>query len=254
MYTVSARKKQTNMPLVCFLANNFSDVFNEIESVFGFSDFTPLYGGRFFVAPELSEEDLAWMYTNGIGYRIPLTNKFPTQERYEASLEFLKKHEREGNTIITSSVWLARQIREDFPLYKIESSVMMKPMSQEEIKALLEVFDSVVLHPSWYSKKDMPSLENKDRLVWFTALGCLFNCPDDSCQRFFSRHNIGAPQTEPFCSQDYMPREDAGFNYLNIEYLKTLGFSRFKMMRENEAPRKGPIKCLLPRKDSNERK
>lgn len=247
MYTISARKKPTDKPIHEFISTYFSHVASEIDSVFGFTDYTPLYGGRAFKAAELSASDIAWMYDNNIGYRIPLTNKFATEVHFEASRDFLEKYHREGNTIITSSVWLAKAIREAYPLYRLESSIMMKPMCVEDIVALLEVFDSVVLHPMWYLKQDIHAIPCKERIVWFTALGCLYNCPDDSCQRWFSRHNLGLPQTEVFCSQTYSDRTPAGYNYFSVDYLKSLGFSRFKMMRQDEAFRVGDIKCILPR-------
>jgi len=243
-FTISARKKGLT-PIDIFIDKYYSEYKTNIKSVFGFSEYTPLYGGRPFIKEELNENDLKWMYSNGISYRIPLTNKYPNLKRYKESLSFLEKHHKEGNIIITSTLWLAKKIKKDFPKYKLESSVMFKPMSEIEITNLLKVFDSVVLPPMWYNRQDLKNLKNKDKLVWFTGCGCLFNCPDDACQRFFSNQIIGKKSNEPFCSMNYVERQLQGFNYFNINYLQSLGFSNFKVMREDEAIRKGPIKCLI---------
>ncbi len=76
-FTVSARSKQTTVPVFQFLRRHFGHIpLNRIESLFGFVEYTPLYGGRVFHRRELSERDVFQLNNAGIGLRLPLSNHF----------------------------------------------------------------------------------------------------------------------------------------------------------------------------------
>lgn len=124
-YTVSGRAKLPNQHISDFLSKGFPDIeLNRIDSVFAFSDFPcRIYGGRPYLenSPELVEQDIQWMYNQGIGYRIPLTSSLVTEDLYKEAIPFLEKYHREGNSIICVKNNLAKWIRRDFPLYKLEA-------------------------------------------------------------------------------------------------------------------------------------
>src|SRR5579871_5525579 len=114
--TISARRNRDS--IAQFLHENFFHVpLDRIDSIFGFSQGCRLYGGRRFSRPELSSDDISWMYTKNIGYRIPLSNMIVTQVDYESEKAFLERHHRKGNSVIVVKDGLAQSIRRDFPLY-----------------------------------------------------------------------------------------------------------------------------------------
>lgn len=64
------------------------------------------------------------MYKLGIGYRIPLTNNFVIHEEYETNFCFLEKYHRTVNSVILVNDDIANWIREYFPKYRIEASII----------------------------------------------------------------------------------------------------------------------------------
>jgi hypothetical protein len=54
-FTISARGKQSAMPIYQFIKENYSHIpLEQIDSFFGFNEASTLYGGRFFFSTELS--------------------------------------------------------------------------------------------------------------------------------------------------------------------------------------------------------
>ena len=92
--TVSGRAKTVSQPIEDFLKMGFPDVdVGILDSIFGFSeDRCRIYGGRPYIAPELSENDLQWMYNHNIGYRIPLTSSVVTEDLYKESIQIGRAH------------------------------------------------------------------------------------------------------------------------------------------------------------------
>lgn len=76
---VSISARRFNGPVSALIDRSGYPV-DSVDSVFGFADYTPIYGGRPFWGPELDDGDLGWLYDNGKGFRIPVTNHHVSDE------------------------------------------------------------------------------------------------------------------------------------------------------------------------------
>ena len=100
IYTISPRSKKQDVPILLFLAQQFGHIpIASIDSVFGFVEFSTLYGGRHFVHPEMSDSDIKQMYKAGIGLRIPFSNNYVERNEYEDSKPLLLKYHRSRGRI-----------------------------------------------------------------------------------------------------------------------------------------------------------
>ncbi|OQW62284.1 MAG: hypothetical protein A4S17_01635 [Proteobacteria bacterium HN_bin10] len=231
-FTISARGKPSEVPLLAFLARNYANVpIAEIDSVFGFVEHTPLYGGRMFSRPELTPHDIGEMYYAGVGLRLPLTNHYATEAEYEATRPLLAKYHRDGNAAIVTNDNLARWIRRDFPKYRIEASVIKNLRTTDRVRAALDLYDTVVL-PMELNEDEafLRDVPNKDRVTLFANAGCALTCPSKICYVAVSKYNK-ALCGEFKCSQPLKERDMLGMVDFDLQRLAALGFSRFKLLR-----------------------
>jgi hypothetical protein len=235
-FSVSARGKAATNSIAAFLEIFFEDI--PVKSVFAFREYTPLYGGRIYHGPELSDTDIHWMYDHGIGYRIPLQNIVTSREEYLSSKPFLEKYHRKGNSVITARGELAKWIREDFPLFELEASVINQVRTLEKLSSFLETYDVVVLHPIMNDDLEaLATITDKARVRLFVNAGCMYQCPTMECYGSISRMNKLVPNTEFKCAQDHVPdyaeaRLTAeGMTEFDTNTLVNFGFTRFKRMR-----------------------
>jgi hypothetical protein len=202
-----------------------------ISSVFGFSTFSPLYGGRAFSSPEVTEEDLEYLRSQGIGYRIPLSSSFFDEGDYEKTKPLLEKHHNKINSIICTNDELALRIRKDYPKYTIEASVI-KNIQIKDIDKNLDIYDSVVL--SMKTNDDLEGLKgikNKGNVILFGNAGCAYTCPAKICYPQVSKMNNGSYEEDsPICSISMKPREQLGLVFFDLNQLTELGFTRFKLL------------------------
>jgi collagenase-like PrtC family protease len=232
-FTISARSKPPNVPVFQFLRRHFGHVpLNQVESLFGFVEYTPLYGGRVFKRRELSERDAAQLTNAGIGLRLPLSNHFVSRGEYEASRSLLEKYHQDINSVIVTNDDLARWVRKDFPAYRIDASVIKNINSLKKLERALELYDEVVLPmPSNEDVSFLQSIEQKDRITLFANAGCAFTCPSRTCYVSVSKINKGDPD-QPFqCSQSLKEREQIGMIDFDLEPLIEMGFHSFKLLR-----------------------
>lgn len=235
-FSVSARGKNLSSEIGEFLRHNFEMYHGRIESVFGFVEHIPLYGGRPFIEREISDQDVEELKLLGIGLRLPLTNHFVTHKDYLRSKPFLAKYHDKKNSVITVSDELASWIRQDFPLYTIEASVIKDLKTLDAIHPLFEIYDQVVLHGSWNLKTtELATIEQKDRIRLFTNMGCSLNCPAKICYPSFSKFNnnmsvFDKPVVELLCSQPLIKRE-VSLTEFDLNPLIKLGFTKFKALR-----------------------
>ena len=245
-FTISARDKPARQSIQLFIRQHFSDIpIDQIESVFGFTTYTPLYGGRIWnnAAPngaELSDYDVRSMYKMGIALRLPLTNHHASREEYEASIPFLEKHYRAGNAIIVTNDNLAGWLREDFPDYHLEASVIKNIQSLVKIEKAARIYDTVVL-PMHCNQDEafLKSIEDKSMIRLFANAGCALTCPSKICYPSISKANKVKDPTLFRCSQDLKHRELLGMIDFDLEYLESLGFHRFKLLRSREGGQTG---------------
>lgn len=231
-YTISARGKTDDVPIMSFLRDNFGSIpLNQIDSLFGFVERCTLYGGRPFVRRQLSDEDVLAMYENSIGVRIPMTNLFVNEEEYRSYHWLFEKYHRKGNSVISTDDSLARWIRRDYPDYHLEASVIKNIDTYEKISEALDIYDTVILPMRLNLYYDfLDGIVEKKRITLFANAGCAFNCPAKICYQTISGINKG--NGTPFrCSKATIPREELGMVDFDLKKLSSLGFKRYKLLR-----------------------
>lgn len=231
-YTVSARGKLPQVPVFAYLRNNYGNVpLREIDSLFGFVERSTLYGGRVFLRRELSERDVYQLNNAGIGVRLPLTNHYVERSEYADNKPLLQKYHREGNSVICTNDELAQWIRDDFPDYRLDASVIKNVRSLEKIEQAMTLYDSVVLPMSMNEDLEfLATIEDKDKITLFANAGCALTCPSKICYVSISKANKGE-EPGPSCSQELKEREMHGMVDFPLEPYVELGFHRFKLLR-----------------------
>jgi hypothetical protein len=231
-YTISARGKAPDMPVFAYLRKEYGNVpLREIESLFGFVERSTLYGGRDFVRRELSDKDVRQLNNAGIGLRIPMSNHWAERPEYEQNRPLLEKYHHPLNSIIATNDDLAVWIRQDFPDYHIDASVIKNIKTHEKIEAALEIYDSVVLPMRLNEDLEfLAKIGPKDKITLFANAGCALTCPSKLCYRSISKYNKGLGG-EFECSQLYKSRKVRGMVDFPLQQYIDLGFHRFKLLR-----------------------
>ena len=236
LYTISVRGKPEDIPILAFMSRNYPDIpYNQVDSIFGFLEKSTLYGGRPFTERQISDTDVSKLYSVGIGVRIPLTNHYTERDEYEQNLPLLVKYHQEGNAVIITNDQLARWIREDFPAYKVEASVIKNINTYDEIEKAFELYDTVVLPMRLNENVEfLQGIRDKNRITLFANAGCALTCPSKICYPSISKINK-YKGGEFMCSQTLKYREMHGMVDFDLEKLAGLGFSRFKLLRAKPA-------------------
>jgi hypothetical protein len=232
-YTISARGKTDEIPVMDFLRENFSAIpLKQIDSLFGFVERCTLYGGRPFVRRQLSDADVLAMYENSIGVRIPLTNLFVSDQEYNNFRWLFEKYHRIGNSIISTDDTLASWIRRDYPNYRLEASVIKNIDTYEKIRESLDIYDTVILPMRLNLHYEfLDNIREKQRITLFANAGCAFNCPAKICYQTISGINKFDGRTQFRCSKATIPREELGMVDFDLKKLSSIGFTRFKLLR-----------------------
>jgi len=231
-YTVSARNKARDMPIFKYLRDNYGNLrVDEIDSLFGFVEKSTLYGGRGFTQRELSDKDVSQLNSAGIGIRIPMSNHNVDRKEYRLNLWLLRKYHVAGNSIICTNDDLAAWIREDFPEYRLDASVIKNLKSHSKIEAASDLYDSVVLPmPVNEDLEFLAEIKDKDKITLFANAGCALTCPSRICYASISKINKGRGG-EFQCSQPLKDRDLHGMVDFPLEPYIKLGFHRFKLLR-----------------------
>lgn len=103
----------------------------------------------------------------GIGVRMPLTNSYVELEEYRENRPLLEKYHREGNAVIVTNDDLARWIREDFPEYRIEASVIKNINSYQGIE---EAFNTREANSSAHRRLNTVNCTEWSTLIWKSCL------------------------------------------------------------------------------------
>ena len=231
-FTVSARKKPRDIPIFAYLRNNYGNLaLNEIDSLFGFVEKSTLYGGRGFTNRELSDRDVTQLNNAGIGIRIPMSNHNVDRKEYRLNLWLLRKYHTPGNSIICTNDDLARWVREDFPDYRLDASVIKNIKTHRKIEEAMKLYDSVVLPmPMNEDLRFLAEIEDKDKITLFANAGCALTCPSRICYASISKINKGRGG-EFQCSQPLKDRDLLGMVDFPLQPYIDLGFHRFKLLR-----------------------
>lgn len=232
-FTISARGKTAAIPIQLFIKKHYNQIpLEQIDSFFGFTTHSSLYGGRIWGSTEISEYDIRSMYSMDINLRLPLTNHHVSRKEYEENIPFLEKYYRAGNSIIITNDDLAHWIREDFPDYRLEASVIKNIKSLKKIEEAEKLYDTVILPMSCNNDEEfLRTIENKKIITLFANAGCALTCPAKICYPSISKANkVGDPNLFQ-CSQSLKYRELLGMLDFDLNYLQSLGFHRFKLLR-----------------------
>ena len=232
-YTISDRGKPPAVPIQKFIENNYSQIpMEQIDSFFGFTEPCSLYGGRIFHKAELSRYDVRSLYKMNINVRLPLTNHYATSEEYEENRPYLEKYHRPGNSLIITNDELAGWIRTDFPEYKLEASVIKNINTLKKVDAAFEIYDTAVLPMASNDDTEfLMAIDNKPNVTLFANAGCAYTCPSKICYVSVSNANKVGDRDLFRCSQKLKERNMIGMYDFDLEHLKALGFSRFKLLR-----------------------
>ncbi len=231
-FTVSARGKNRLEPIGNFLKTNFASLpLSQIESIFGFVERSTLYGGRAFQQRQLSNSDVLQLNEWGIGVRIPMTNHFATRDEFQQNSRILQKYHNPLNSIICTNDDLAQWVRNDFPDYDIEASVIKNITTSSQIEDALAIYTTVVL-PMVANDDDalLDSIEDKSRIRLFANAGCAYTCPARICYKSFSKMNKFKGD-EFKCSQPIKARTSKGMIDFDLQRLRDKGFHKFKLLR-----------------------
>jgi hypothetical protein len=174
--------------------SNFQFQYKDIDYAFGqVEGTTSLWGGRVADGINLTKVDVYWLYDKGIGLKLPLTNKFISDEQYKESKPFLERHHRKGNAIITATDELAKHIKNDFPDYQIEASCIQDIVTAEKLKKKISlgVYDTIVLPIHMNDDiKFLKSIKDKKIIRLFLNVECSYTCPKKVCYGTTSKINI----------------------------------------------------------------
>lgn len=236
-YTVSARGKPSAVPIQKFIRSNYPQVpLDQIDSFFGFTEPCSLYGGRLFAGTELSRYDVHSLYRMNINLRLPLTNHHATAVEYAENLPYLEKYHRPGNSLIITNDELAGWIRQDFPDYRLEASVIKNINTLKKVTEAFRIYDTVILPMTANDDETfLRSIDNKENITLFANAGCAYTCPSKICYPSISKANKAGDPSLFRCSQKLKERNTIGMHDFDLEYLQALGFERFKLLR----PRRG---------------
>ena len=231
-YTISARGKVAEVPVFKFIRKQYGNVpLREIDSLFGFVEQSTLYGGRAFLRRELSNRDVYQLNKAGIGVRLAMSNHYVEREEYEKNRPLLQKYHRKLNSIIATNDDLAMWVREDYPQYKIDASVIKNIKTHKKINEALKLYDSIVLPMRLNEDLDfLEKIEAKDRITLFANAGCALTCPAKLCYLSVSKINKGNGG-EFQCSQPIKERKVEGMVDFPLQPYIDLGFHRFKLLR-----------------------
>ena len=223
--------------------SNFQFQYKDIDYAFGqVEGSTTLWGGRVYDGINLTKIDHYWLYDNGIGLKLPLTNKFISDKQYKESKPFLKQYHRKGNAIITATDELAKHIKNDFPDYQIEASCIQDIVTAEKLKKKISlgVYDTIVLPIHMNDDvKFLKRIKEKEKIRLFLNAECSYTCPKKVCYGTTSKINVGEKEQKDFkCSfwdlgmkrtfhKDHI---DWGNFYFDKSKFDKIGFTKYKLL------------------------
>lgn len=257
IYTISARGKKLKQSVKDYLDKYFQHIpLKKIDSIFGFIEPTTLYSGRPFLKRQISDLDYKFLQENNIGLRLPFTNHYVSKEEYEKNKPLLEKYHKEGNSIIISNDDFAKWVKKDFPLYKLEASILKEIDSIEKINKALELYDTIVLPMNVNNNMALlKSIQQKEKITLFGNAGCALTCPNRICYDYISKRNKVLGDTNiifriiyyycaffirrKWCMHKIRPRNFHGLKDFDINKFYEMGFTRFKMLRKHSGRKTG---------------
>lgn len=240
-FTVSSRNILPSLNFYRKLKQQFEMLnlgdFNDVISVFGsVKEYTPLYGGRLY-DPEhcVSYKLIEKLLKKNIHFAIALSNHYFSDDSYKKTIPILEKLEMKGNSVIITNDELLKRVRQDFPLFTIQASVIKCLRSAEEINKTLDKYDYVTLLPKLNDNVELlQSLKEKERIILFASAGCTYYCEPDNCFQTVSEMIIqNSKDKGAWCNYRYDPvfKKRTVFN---LEEERFRGFNLFKVVSFNK--------------------
>lgn len=127
---------------------------------------------------------------------------------------------------------MAGWIRCDFPGYRLEASVIKNLNTLEKVDAAFGLYDTVILPMTSNDDEELlKAIDNKKNVTLFANAGCAYTCPSKICYPSVSKANKTADKSLFQCSQKMKERNTIGMFDFDLDYLQSLGFERFKLLR-----------------------
>ena len=232
-FIVSSRRITPDVSIMDYLKIHYIFIKPEqAKYVFGSVTIdSKLYGGRKYDPyHSLTEKHVRELYDHNIGVSLNLTNHFFDKKAYEDSLPLLEQFHSPDNSIIITNDELAKNIKRDFPDYKLKASIIKNIRNIKRLENAFELFDYVTLPMDMNDDDEfLNSISQKEKVILFGNANCAYTCPARTCYYGFSQYNRGEEETS-VCSKETMPRLDCGPVYFDVEKLADMGFTHFKLI------------------------
>ena len=109
-----------------------------------------------------------------------------------------------------------------------------------KIDAAAKLYDTVILPMSANDDEEfLNSIDDKSFITLFANAGCALTCPSKICYPSISKANKENDASLFQCSQKLKYRELLGMQDFDLDYLQSLGFSRFKLLRSRRGAMTG---------------
>ena len=84
------------------------------------------------------------------------------------------------------------------------------------------------------NKQVLKAIEDKSNIRLFANAGCALTCPSKMCYPSVSKANKVQDPSLFQCSQKLKERELMGMIDFDLDYLQSLGFEKFKLLRSRK--------------------
>jgi len=232
---VSGRNIGPEHDVLATLHSRYRGFGGSIRSVYGFvwGMPSPLYGGRgYHEHNALSPGQVATLREHGVFLYLSLSNHFFCGEDYEKTKALLDAYHEDGNGIICVNDELAEAIRNDYPRYTLEASMIKNIKTLEGIEQALTLYDLVTLRMTQNDDVELlQAIPDKHRIVLFANSKCEYHC-EMPCLQPFSQRMKAKQETRLRCWRKEKGLPIAPYMEFELEDARFDGFTLFKLEPE----------------------
>lgn len=234
-FIVSGRNIGPDRDAPVALYNRYHGFGGNIKAAYAFvwGMYSPLYGGRgYHRHNSLSPDQVALLRKHGVFLYIPMSNHFFSLEDYKQSRELLERYHMDGNGVICVNDELAEAIRNDYPKYKLEASMIKNIKTHEEIGKAFRLYDLVTLRMALNDDEVfLQSLPQKERIVLFGNSKCEYHC-EMNCLLPFSKRLKADKDSPLVCWRREKGLPIAAYMEFDLDDSRFSGFTTFKLEPE----------------------
>lgn len=192
-----------------------------------------LYGGR--PCPEsysFSDQHAQALNQRGIGITLTLSNHYFNEQAYEETRPILEKLDNSINSLVIANDELATNIARDFTQIRRKASVIKLINTVDDIHKALELYHSVVLHPSLNDDAEfLQSIDCKNQIVLFANSRCLYQCENPICYKYISKQMItDGKWDKTVCHYKDNREEVGGYTVFDLGKPHFDGFTSYKLI------------------------